>query len=91
MAIATACLFISEVSPQKLRGYFGAFVQLFISFGILLSYLLGFGVLYNESFYRIMLWVGFCLALGNGVAMSFFKESPRHFLRKNDISSASKI
>jgi SP family facilitated glucose transporter-like MFS transporter 12 len=91
IALATATLFIAEISPQNKRGYLGSFVQLAISSGIFLAYLAGFGVLYFDKYYRAMFWIGAALALVSSVLLRFLKESPRHYIRKENHERARKI
>ncbi|TVY93881.1 putative metabolite transport protein [Lachnellula willkommii] len=68
-------LYISEVAPPKERGLFGSMTQVTINIGILLTQTLGF-FLSRGSLWRIILGVGACLGLLQGLGLFFVPESP---------------
>ncbi|TVY54344.1 putative metabolite transport protein, partial [Lachnellula suecica] len=68
-------LYISEVAPPKERGLFGSMTQVTINIGILVTQTLGF-FLSKGSLWRIILAVGACLGLLQGVGLFFVPESP---------------
>ena len=69
-------IYISEISPPKEKGLFGALTQILINFGILVAQLLGY-FLSRDSLWRIILvTAGFVGAL-QFVALSVVPESPK--------------
>jgi len=73
-------LYVSEMAPTEKRGFFATLFQLFITFGILISYLVGYAIVTYaavEYQWRIMFMLGalpgvFVLIL----AIFFMEESP---------------
>jgi sugar porter (SP) family MFS transporter len=68
-------LYISEVAPPKERGLFGSLTQVTINSGILITQTLGY-FLSKGSLWRIILGVGACIGLLQGIGLFFVPESP---------------
>jgi sugar porter (SP) family MFS transporter len=68
-------LYISEVAPPKERGLFGSLTQVTINSGILITQTLGY-FLSKGFLWRIILAVGACIGLVQGIGLCFVPESP---------------
>jgi MFS family permease len=68
-------LYISEVAPPKERGLFGSLTQVMINSGILITQTMGY-FLSKGSLWRIILGVGACIGLVQGIGLFFVPESP---------------
>lgn len=68
-------LYISEISPPREKGLFGAFTQITTNVGILLTQVLGF-FLSRDSLWRIILAVGCGIGVLQGIGLCFMPESP---------------
>jgi sugar porter (SP) family MFS transporter len=68
-------LYISEVAPPKERGLFGSLTQVTINSGILITQTMGY-FLSKGSLWRIILGVGACIGLVQGIGLYFVSESP---------------
>ncbi|KAM7189848.1 putative metabolite transport protein [Naviculisporaceae sp. PSN 640] len=68
-------LYISEVSPPKQRGFFGAFTQISINVGILFTQTLGF-FLSHDGAWRWILASGIAIAAAQTIGLLFVPESP---------------
>jgi len=68
-------LYVSEVSPPKERGLFGSLTQVMINSGILVTQTMGY-FLSKGSLWRIILGVGACIGLVQGIGLFFVPESP---------------
>lgn len=86
----TAPLYISEVSPPQHRGMLVSFNQLFITIGIVLSYVVDF-VFSNDGLWRWMLGIGVIPAIVLLVGMACLPESPRWLLSKGFEKRAHRI
>ena len=77
-------LYISEISPTKIRGRLVSMFQLLITVGILAAYLSdkGFADNNNLECWRPMLYVGVIPALILFVGMFFLPETPRWLMSK---------
>ncbi|PGH23108.1 hypothetical protein AJ80_02882 [Polytolypa hystricis UAMH7299] len=74
-AIVVGPIYISEVAPQKNKGFFGAFTQVMTNVGILISQTLGY-FLSRDSLWRIILAIAACIAVLELVGLFFIPESP---------------
>jgi len=77
----SASVFVAEISHPDLRGTLATIPPLFLSIGMLLSYLLGYLV-----HWRIMCWILCSQSILMMVAMYFVKESP-YWLVNNDMQA----
>jgi len=77
-------LYISEISPTKIRGTLVSMFQLLITVGILAAYLSDNAIADNNNLecWRPMLWVGVAPALVLFVGMFFLPETPRWLMSK---------
>ena len=69
-------IYISEVSPPKEKGLFGALTQIMVNFGILVAQLLGY-FLSIDSLWRIILGTAGVVGAVQFVALSIVPESPK--------------
>lgn len=93
-------LYISEISPSRVRGTLVSLNQLAITIGILISYLVNFGFsevppgwsfLGIDQGWRWMLLIGFLPALILGIGMIFLPETPRWLLNVNREKDARNV
>eukprot|EP00475_Leptophrys_vorax_P036146 TRINITY_DN6054_c0_g1_i1.p1 TRINITY_DN6054_c0_g1~~TRINITY_DN6054_c0_g1_i1.p1 ORF type:complete len:349 (+),score=82.78 TRINITY_DN6054_c0_g1_i1:690-1736(+) len=56
--------------------------------GIVIVYCMGFGLLYSDDFYKVIVYTGIGLACLNAVLISVSPKSPRHLLYKNHQTEA---
>jgi len=77
-------LYISEISPTKIRGTLVSMFQLLITVGILAAYLSDNAIADNSNLecWRPMLWVGIAPAVVLFVGMFFLPETPRWLMSK---------
>jgi len=77
-------LYISEISPTKIRGTLVSMFQLLITVGILTAYLSDNALADNNNLecWRPMLWVGVIPALVLFIGMFFLPETPRWLMSK---------
>jgi MFS transporter, SP family, galactose:H+ symporter len=77
-------LYISEISPTKIRGTLVSMFQLLITVGILTAYLSDNAIADNNNLecWRPMLWVGIVPAVILFVGMFFLPETPRWLMSK---------
>lgn len=87
---ATAPLYIAELSPRHFRGGLVTINQLFITIGILSSYLIGLLFLESES-WRIMFAIAGIPAAIQFLVMIFFPESPRYLANVGEKTKALKV
>ena len=86
-------LYISEISPTKIRGTLVSMFQLLITVGILAAYLSDnvFADNNNLECWRPMLWVGVIPALILFIGMFFMPETPRWLMSKGREKEAKKV
>ena len=86
-------LYISEISPTKIRGTLVSMFQLLITVGILAAYLSdkGFADNSNIECWRPMLYVGVAPALILFIGMFFLPETPRWLMSKGREEEARKV
>lgn len=82
-AATVACpIYVSEVSPQKHRGLFGAFTQVQINFGIVIAQLLGYFLSTSDK-WRWILSTGGYIAGIMFFAVHLVPETPKWLARNN--------
>ncbi|CAK3868480.1 High-affinity fructose transporter ght6 [Lecanosticta acicola] len=83
-------MYQSETAPRQIRGSMVGTYQLFITFGILVAYLINFGTETNTngSAWRIPMGVGFIWPVLMAIGILFLPESPRWDYRHNNIERA---
>lgn len=84
-------LYLSELSPQKIRGTLISLFQLAITAGILLSYLINRIFANTEFNWRWMLGSGIIPAAVLLVGISFLSDTPRWLISKNREQEAKDI
>ena len=86
-------LYISEISPTKIRGTLVSMFQLLITVGILAAYLSDHAFADNTNLecWRPMLWVGVIPAAVLFVGMFFLPETPRWLMSKGREEEAKKV
>ena len=82
IASLTAPLYISEVSPPRIRGALVSLNQLAITCGIVLSYIVDYAFSGHQS-WRWMFFVGVIPAIILGTGMLFLPSSPRWLMSKS--------
>ena len=87
MASFIAPLYISEMSPPKIRGSLVSFNQLFITIGIVLSYLVDYAFTPING-WRYMLGLAAIPALILLIAMIFMPSSPRWLVNNGTMDKA---
>ncbi len=89
----TVPLYISEISPTKIRGALVSSFQLMITIGILLSYFsdLAFADEANPYSWRWMFYVGIIPAVILFAGMIFLPETPRFLIGKGQEAKGRKI
>ncbi len=89
----TVPLYISEISPTKIRGALVSSFQLMITIGILVSYFSdhAFANEANSFSWRWMFYVGVFPALILFIGMLFLPETPRFLIGKGKVDKGRKI
>jgi SP family galactose:H+ symporter-like MFS transporter len=85
-----APMYISEVSPNKIRGRLVALNQIALTSGIVIAYLVDYA-LSNVQGWRWMLGLAAIPAMALGVGMIFMPNSPRWLIAKNDNTKANEV
>jgi len=88
VASFTVPLYISEISPKKIRGALVSLNQLAITIGIFVSYLVDLGFAETHEGWRWMFLVGVLPAIILGIGMFFLPDSPRWLLSKGKEDAA---
>lgn len=84
-------LYISEVAPPTKRGFFGAFTQISINVGILLTQTLGF-FLSHDSAWRWIFGTGVAVAFAQASGLVMVPESPAWTATaKGDVAHARRV
>jgi len=86
-------LYISEISPTKIRGTLVSMFQLLITVGILTAYLSDNALADNNNLecWRPMLWVGVIPAMVLFIGMFFLPETPRWLMSKGREEEGEKV
>jgi len=82
VASFTVPLYISEISPKKIRGALVSLNQLAITIGIFVSYLVDLGFAETHEGWRWMFIVGVIPAFVLGIGMLYLSDTPRWLLSK---------
>lgn len=75
-AVVVVPLYLSEIAPPERKGFFGAFTQVMVNFGILIAQVLGL-FLSRGQLWRVILGVGGVIGLGQLSGLFFAVESPK--------------
>jgi len=84
-------LYLSEISPEKIRGMLVSLFQLAITMGILFSYLVNAGLSNVQFGWRLMLLFGVFPAVILGIGMAFMSDTPRWLVSKGRVEEAKKV
>ncbi|KAL2834482.1 general substrate transporter [Aspergillus cavernicola] len=86
-------MYQSEASPRQVRGAMVSAFQLFVAFGIFISYIINFGTetIASTASWRITMGIGFAWPLILGVGTLFLPESPRFAYRHGRIDEAREV
>lgn len=87
----SAPLYLSEISPEKIRGALVSMFQLAVTMGILFSYLSNafFAEFYQS--WRLMLLIGVVPALILAIGISFMSDTPRWYVLKGRFDDAKAV
>lgn len=91
MATFVVPLYLSEISPKKIRGAFVSLFQLSLTFGILFAYLINYLCSSLPSNWRMMLGIGVIPSLVLLFSTLFIKDSPRWLFVKGRKDEAQEI
>lgn len=75
-AVVVVPLYLSEIAPPGRKGFFGAFTQVMVNFGILIAQVLGL-FLSRGQLWRVILGVGGVIGLSQLSGLFFAVESPK--------------
>lgn len=75
-AVVVVPIYISEIAPPKEKGLFGAFTQVMINLGILISQLLGY-FFSRDNMWRVILATAGGIGAVQLLGLSFVPESPK--------------
>jgi MFS family permease len=90
-------IYINELAPKQIVGSFGVFAQLFVVFGVIISY--GIGLIMQKTnvnafvFYRIMVSINAVLIIAQSILLlvGYIPESPNSLIRKNRNEEAMQV
>lgn len=84
-------LYLSEISPEKIRGMLVSLFQLAITMGILFAYLINAMFANVQYGWRLMLLFGVLPALILGIGMLFMSDTPRWLVSKGRDKEAEEV
>ncbi|KAJ5273292.1 hypothetical protein N7478_008417 [Penicillium angulare] len=87
-------MYQSESAPRQVRGAMVSAFQLFVAFGIFISYIVNFGtsrMTHSTGSWRITMGIGFAWPLILGVGTLFLPESPRFAYRHGRVDEARQV
>lgn len=86
-------MYQSESAPRQVRGAMVSAFQLFVAFGIFISYLINFGTesIASTASWRITMGIGFAWPLILGIGSLFLPESPRFAYRNGRVEEARNV
>lgn len=89
---STVILYVSEISPKKVRGMLVSIYQWAITIGLLVAACVDEGTknMNNRSSYRIPIAIQFVWAAILATGLFLLPESPRYFIKKNRQEDAAK-
>jgi SP family sugar:H+ symporter-like MFS transporter len=85
-------MYQAETAPRHIRGALVSTYQLFITFGILVAYLINFGTerIISPASWRITIGIGYIPPTLMAVGIMFLPESPRWDYRRGNVDKARK-
>lgn len=86
-------MYQSESAPRQVRGAMVSAFQLFVAFGIFISYIVNFGTqrIDSAASWRITMGIGFAWPLILGIGTLFLPESPRYAYRHGRVEEARTV
>lgn len=92
-ALMIAPVYVAELSPSMTRGFLTSLPEVFITFGILLGYVLNYALsgLPEHINWRIMLGLAAIPAIGIGLGVITMPESPRWLAMQGRVDEAKKV
>lgn len=86
-------MYQSEAAPRQVRGAMISAFQLFVAFGIFISYIINYGTetINSTASWRITMGIGFAWPLILGIGALFLPESPRYAYRHGRIDEARSV
>lgn len=86
-------MYQSESAPRQVRGAMVSAFQLFVAFGIFISYLINYGTekIDSTASWRITMGIGFAWPLILGIGTLFLPESPRYSYRHGRVEEARNV
>jgi SP family sugar:H+ symporter-like MFS transporter len=86
-------MYQSESAPRQVRGAMVSAFQLFVAFGIFISYIINFGTerINSTASWRITMGIGFAWPLILGIGTLFLPESPRYAYRHGRVEEARNV
>lgn len=89
---AIVILYMSEITPKKVRGALVSGYQFCITIGLLLASCVDYGAknMNNSGSYRIPIAIQFVWALILGCGIATLPDSPRYFVKRGNIDKAIK-
>ncbi|KAL4981298.1 general substrate transporter [Aspergillus falconensis] len=90
---AIIILYMSEIAPRKVRGAVVSGYQFCITIGLMLASCVNYGTEHytNSGSYRIPIALQLLWAIILAVGLFLLPESPRYFVRKGDLTTASQV
>ncbi|KAG0680161.1 hypothetical protein C6P40_002978 [Pichia californica] len=87
---ATIIIYMSEIAPKKVRGATVSGYQFCVTLGLLISSCVDYGTQNrnNSGSYRIPIAIQLIWALVLGIGLFFLPDSPRFYVKKNQIDKA---
>lgn len=89
-AIVVVPIYISELAPPRGKGFFGAFTQVMINLGILITQFLGY-FLSKDNLWRIILASAGGIGVLQMAGLLFVPESPKWLAEHDDPQQAKAI
>ena len=89
-AVVVVPIYISEVAPPKEKGLFGAFTQIMVNLGIVITQLLGY-FLSKGGLWRIILGVAGGIGLFQLLALALVPESPKWLAEHRNAQHARQV
>lgn len=83
-------IYVSETVPKEIRGGLVACYQLFVTLGLLTSYIVNFGTshVHNSAQWRGAIAIGYTWGICLGIGTFFVPESPRWLLQHGHVGKA---
>lgn len=90
-ASMVAPMYLSEMAPTRFRGRLVITNVLFLTFGQLVAYAIGYGVTNVHNGWRILVGLSLIPSVTQLIAFTFMPESPRYLVSRGRTEEASKV